>query len=223
MQNDIKENLMQYFYTNNNSADLIVFFSGWGCDENQFTNLHDDKDVLILFDYQNLKLDFDFSKYNNIYIIAYSAGVFVASVMAEKIPHVRQKVALCGNPYLFDEILGLSSEIIDVFKNITLDNYLDFRKKYMVYSDDEYIKYNQLQSLRTIESCENELIALEKLYSQNKNFINPVFNKAIMAENDLIFNLAAQKNFYQNKLRIIKNARHHIFFKFSSFSDILEY
>ena len=211
---------MQYFYTNNNSADLIVFFAGWGCDENQFTNLHDEKDVLILYDYQNLELDFDFSKYENIYVLAYSAGVFVASIMANHIPNVRQKVALCGNPYLFDEILGLSAEIVQVFREITLDNYLEFRRKYMVFSDEEYVKYNQLQSIRSIESCQNELDALQRLYQQNKLQINPAFDKAIVAENDLIFNLSAQKKFYQDKLVIVPNARHHIFFKFKSFEEM---
>lgn len=213
---------MQYFYINNNSADLIVFFAGWGCDENQFTNLHDEKDVLILYDYQNLELDFDFSKYENIYVLAYSAGVFVASIMANHIPNVRQKVALCGNPYLFDEILGLSAEIVQVFREITLDNYLEFRRKYMVFSDAEYVKYNQLQSIRSIESCQNELDALQRLYQQNKLQINPAFDKAIVAENDLIFNLSAQKKFYQDKLVIVPNARHHIFFKFKSFEEMLD-
>ena len=213
---------MQYFYINNNSADLIVFFAGWGCDENQFTNLHDEKDVLILYDYQNLELDFDFSKYENIYVLAYSAGVFVASIMANHIPNVRQKVALCGNPYLFDEILGLSAEIVQVFREITLDNYLEFRRKYMVFSDEEYVKYNQLQSIRSIESCQNELDALQRLYQQNKLQINPAFDKAIVAENDLIFNLSAQKKFYQDKLVIVPNARHHIFFKFKSFEEMLD-
>ena len=213
---------MQYFYINNNSADLIVFFAGWGCDENQFTNLHDEKDVLILYDYQNLELDFDFSKYENIYVLAYSAGVFVASIMANHIPNVRQKVALCGNPYLFDEILGLSAEVVQVFREITLDNYLEFRRKYMVFSDEEYVKYNQLQSIRSIESCQNELDALQRLYLQNKLQINPAFDKAIVAENDLIFNLSAQKKFYQDKLVIVPNARHHIFFKFKSFEEMLD-
>lgn len=213
---------MQYFYQNNNSHDLIVFFSGWGCDYNQFTNLHDHKDVLILYDYQDLSLDFDFEKYENIDIIAYSAGVFVASIMADNIPHVRQKVALCGNPYLFDEKLGISQENIRTFKAITLDNYLDFRRKYMVVTDEEYEKYNRLESLRTIESCAAELEALQKLYAERKKQINPQFDIAVAAENDLIFNLAAQKDFYQDKLRVIKNAKHHIFFRFDSFEDILK-
>ena len=59
---------MQYFYQDNHSKDLIAFFAGWGCDQNQFTNLHDSKDVVILYDYQDLKLDFDFGKYENIYV-----------------------------------------------------------------------------------------------------------------------------------------------------------
>ena len=212
---------MQYFYQNNNSCDLIVFFAGWGCDENQFTNLHDQKDVLILYDYQDLNLDFDFMKYQNVYLIAYSAGVFVASIMANSIKNVRLKVAVCGNPYLFDETLGVDKKTIDVFKNITLDNYLDFRRKYMVFSDEEYEKYNKLQSLRTIESCESELKALEKMYKKQKDKIDPAFDKAIVAENDLIFKLESQKDFYKEKLTVIKNAKHHIFFKFNRFEDLI--
>ena len=57
---------MQYFYQDNHSNDLIVFFSGWGCDYNQFANLRDNKDVLILYNYQDLNLDFDISRYTNI-------------------------------------------------------------------------------------------------------------------------------------------------------------
>ena len=213
---------MRYFFQNNNSSDLIVFFSGWGCDQNQFVNLHDRKDVLILYDYQDLTLDFDFSKYKNIYVIAYSAGVFIASILADTLPNVRQKTAVCGNPYLFDEILGISAENIKVFKEITLDNYLDFRRKYMVLGNEEYERYNQLESLRTIESCASELDAIQRLYAEHKAHINPVFDIAIAAENDLIFNLSAQREFYKDKLRVIPNAKHHIFFHFNSFEDMLD-
>lgn len=212
---------MQYFYLDNHSKELIVFFAGWGCDENQFVNLHDNKDVLILYDYRDLLPDFDFSKYDNIYVIAYSAGVFVAAIFADFLPNVRQKIALCGNPYLFAEKLGISPKTIQVFREITLDNYLDFRRKYMVFSDEEYERYNKLESLRTVESCQNELVSLQKMYQKEKGKINPLFDKAIAAENDLIFNLKAQENFYKDKLQVIKNAKHHIFFHFNSFADML--
>ena len=214
---------MEQFYQDNKSRDLILFFAGWGCDHNQFTNLHDNKDVLILYDYQDLSMNFDFSKYENIYVLAYSAGVFVASILADTLSNVRQKVALCGNPYLFDETLGVSKETIETFESITLGNYLDFRRKYMVFSDEEYELYNKFESLRTIESCESEMRAIKKLYDERKGQINPAFDKAIVAENDLIFNLRAQKDFYKDKLKVIKNAKHHIFFKFNAFEDILRY
>ena len=214
---------MQYCLWDNRAEDLIVFFAGWGCDDNQFVNLHDRKNVLILYDYQDLRLDFDFSAYKNIDVLAYSAGVFVAAVLSDKIPGVKRKVALCGNPYLFDEKLGLSAATVAALKAITLDNYLEFRRKYMVYSEDEYEKYNELQSLRTIESCQSELESLQKMYQQSADTIRPKFDKAIIAENDLLFNPAAQKEFYQEKLRIIPHARHHVFFKFTSFADILDY
>lgn len=212
---------MQYLFQNNNSQDLIVFFSGWGCDYNQFVNLHDNKDVLTLYDYQDLELDFDFSKYDNIYVIAYSAGVFIASILGDTIPNVRQKVAMCGNPYLFDKKLGLSCDAVRVLKEVNLDNYLDFRRQYMVFSDEEYKKYNQLASLRTFESCERELVALQRMYKEKKEQINPEFDKAFAAENDLIFKLSVQKDFYKDKLQVIKNARHHVFFRFNSFEDML--
>ncbi len=37
----------------------------------------------------------------------------------------------------------------------------------MVFSDDEYERYNKLESLHTIESCGNELLSLQKEYEEN--------------------------------------------------------
>ena len=42
-----------------------------------------------------------------------------------------------------------------------------------------------------------------------------------MAEDDVLFKLAAQKDFYQERLHIIPRAKHHIFFHFNSFEEIL--
>ena len=213
---------MQHFFIDNKSADLILFFAGWGCDEHQFVNLKDMDDVVILYDYCDLNLDFDFAKYNNIRLIAYSAGVFVASIIQDKLPDLCKKTAVCGNPYLFDEKLGLSESTVELLKNVNLDNYLEFRRKYMVFDDDEYAKYNQLQSLRSVESCQEELVQLQALYAKYKSKINPVFDVAIMAEDDLFFNIKRQKDFYGHNLVVIPKARHHIFFHFKSFREIAD-
>ena len=73
---------MKQYLINNNSNNLLVFFTGWGCDESEFEHLQANSDVLLLFDYTDLTIDFDFSKYKNIDLIAYSAGVFIASVIS---------------------------------------------------------------------------------------------------------------------------------------------
>ena len=214
---------MQKYFLDNNSDKLILFFTGWGCDENQFVNLTTKSDLLLLYDYQNLDVEFDFSKYKDINILAYSAGVFISSLFINRFLNIKQKVAINGNPYLFDENLGLTESLVKEFKNINLNNYLQFRRKYMVETNEEFEKYNKLQSLRSIESCLLELENLQILYEKEKYNINPNFDKAIIAENDIIFKLEKQKKFYRNKIKIIPNSKHHIFFKFKTFEEILDF
>ena len=45
---------------NNNSKELIIFMSGWGCDDKQFAGITTSKDLVIFYDYDDLKIDFDF-------------------------------------------------------------------------------------------------------------------------------------------------------------------
>ncbi len=82
---------------NNNSKELIIFMSGWGCDDKQFAGITTSKDLVIFYDYDDLKIDFDFSRYQNFYLIAYSAGVFVTTLIIDKLPKVELKVAINGN------------------------------------------------------------------------------------------------------------------------------
>ena len=63
--------LMQKYLIDNNSDKLLLFFTGWGCDEYEFEHLNADSDVLLLYNYSDLGLDFDFSKYKEINLIAF--------------------------------------------------------------------------------------------------------------------------------------------------------
>ena len=214
---------MRYYLKNNHSSHLIVFFSGWGCDENMFANLHDEADVLIVYDYSDWQLDFDFTEYETIDIIAYSAGVFVASVCSDRIPRTGKKIVVCGNPYLFDEDLGISGKNIRVFRSLNLDNYLSFRREYMVETDEEYERYNLMSSQRSFESCFAELDKLAEMYALRKGDIKDDFSCALLADHDPIFIFAKQKDYYKNRFRVVTDARHHVFFRFSSFAEILAY
>ena len=188
-----------------------------------FANLHDESDVMIIYDYSDMRLDFSFADYETTDVIGYSAGVFVASVLSGHIPRIGRKVAVCGNPYLFDGVYGLSPETIMVFRSLNLDNYLSFRREYMVETDEEYKKYNLMASQRTFESCFTELDSLLDMYANRKNGIRDDFSCALLADHDPFFLLSKQKDYYKGRFRIIDDARHHVFFRFSSFAEILEY
>lgn len=208
---------MKKYFIDKNSDKLLLFFTGWGCDEYEFEHLKSDCDVLILYDYLDLNLDFDFSKYKNIDLISFSAGVFVASVMDFDFK-INKKIAIDGNPYLFDEKFGLSKEIQDILYNITEENAEEFAKNYLVKTEEEWKNFHP--SKRTLESCRAEFESLKEIYRQNKHKIKDIFDYAIIGENDEIFNISAQKEFYGERLFILKNTRHNPFFRIKSYKEL---
>ena len=210
---------MKQSLINNNSNELILFFAGWGCDEYEFAHLKTEKDVLILYDYQDLNLDFDFSRYKNIQMLSFSAGVFIGSVFKHDF-NICKKVAIGGNPYLFDEKLGLSKKVIKFLKNINEENCDDFAKNSLVMTDEEYKIFNG--GTRSVESCRQELNSLEEIYLSQKENINDVYDFAIIGDSDPLFNPKSQINYYGSRCRIVPNARHNIFFRVKSYEDIFD-
>lgn len=211
---------MKKYLINNNSENLIIFFSGWGCDEYEFEHLSSDSDVLILYDYSDLNLDFDFSKYKRFDLIAFSAGVFIASVLNFNF-EINKKIAIDGNPYLFDEHFGLSKDMQTTLYNITEENAEDFARNYLVKTDAEWKNFHP--SKRTLESCRTEFECLKKIYQTNKQKITDIYDFAIFGEEDPIFNVTAQKKFYRERLKIIENARHNSFFRINSYEQIFDF
>ncbi|MBR1618215.1 DUF452 family protein [bacterium] len=210
---------MKYFLKNNNSSNLIIFFAGWGCDETEFSHMKSKSDILICYDYVDLELTFDFSKYKEKNLMAFSAGGFVASVMNFDF-EINKSVIISSNPLLFDEYFGLSGQMIEIFKNITEENCEDFRRKYLVATDKEFDAF--IPPNRTLESCNFELDCLKKLYEQHKNQIKPIFDCAIIGSNDKIFNVEHQKEYYKEKLYIVEGLAHNMFYTFSNFEDFFE-
>ena len=173
---------------------------------------------MLLFDYSDLKLDFDFSKYKHFNLIAFSAGVFIASIIDFDFK-IDNKIAISGNPYLFDENLGLSKEIQNILCNITEKNADDFARNYLVKTDEEWKIFHH--SKRTVKSCKTEFEILKNLYQNHKNSIKDIYDFAIMGKDDRIFNVFAQKEFYGEKLKIVENVRHNLFFRINNYEQIL--
>ena len=87
-------------------------------------------------------------------------------------------------------------------------------------TDEEWKKFHH--SKRTIESCKEEFNALKNFYKKEKENIRNIYTSALIGEEDKIFNVKAQKEFYGKKLNIIKNARHNLFFKIEKYEEIFD-
>ena len=210
---------MKQYFINNNSDSLLLFFAGWGCDEYEFEHLKSNSDVLILYDYTDLNFDFDFSGYKKIDLMAFSAGVFIASICNFDFKFGK-KIAISGNPYLFDEYYGLSTEIQTVLFNITEENADDFARNYLVKTEKEYQNFHP--SKRTLTGCQEEFECLKEIYHSHKQNIKDIFDLAYFGDGDKLFNVSAQREFFKERTGIIKNARHNPFFRIETFEQITD-
>ncbi len=204
-----------------NSSDLIIFLAGWGCDDVQFKNITCSKNLLLCWNYSDLQFYFDFQPYRQVDLIAYSAGVFVSSLIKNKLPRLNTRIAINGNVKIFDENFGISKSALNFMQNLNLDNYMDFRRKFLVNSEEELEDFNKNSSVRTFESCEKELKALQKIYAENKQTFD--YDVAILSENDKVFTPNHQKEYYNDKYIELKNNAHNVFYTFKSFDSIIDF
>lgn len=218
---------MQTYFQDNKSKKLILFFNGWGMDERPLQILKSSYDILHVFDYNNLDfdVDIDFSTYDEIVLIAFSAGVFMSAFVQDKLPKFDLKIAVNGALKLFDNELGVNEETIAMMKSVTLENALDLRAKF-IKNQTQLTLFNANQPLRTLESSLNEISALEKFYQQGcKNF---TFDKVIISNDDEIISSKNQLSAWDvNKNSKIQakfvEGGHFIFYNFESFDDIITF
>lgn len=203
------------------SKELIIFLTGWGCDDNQFKHMNSNKNLLICWDYSSLDFEFDFTPYTKVYLLAYSAGVFVAGLIKDKLPKLDLSIAINGNPLTFDKYFGIPPEVLTIFRGLNLDNYIEFRRKYLVASEEELIAFNAMPSMRSFESCFAELDSLERLGVGDYPVLQ--FDKAIIADKDKIFDIERQKEYFAGKFIVLEGSAHNAFYFFKSFDDILDF
>ena len=203
----------------NNSNDLVVFLTGWGCDDNQFKNFSSSKNLLLCWDYSTLDFEFDFSKYNKVSLLAYSAGVLVACLLQDKFPKFDKKVAVNGNPFMIDKKFGMSKKTIDILLNLNLDNCMEFISTYLVYDKQELKIFLATPSYRPFESSKQELIKLQEYCNLKYKPIE--FDKVILSDTDKVFNPGTQQEYFKDKYVLLKNSAHHTpFLRFNSTDEM---
>lgn len=196
------------------SPRLILFFNGWGMTKDSIAHLlaenaaSENFDILHICNYQEPNLpQFDFSGYENIYLIAWSMGIYMSTQVT--VP-VTQKIAFCGTGNPIDRKEGISPRTYQL--TIT-----SFSEKTMPAFCDK-IGF-PLDSTRSAKELQQELIALQNYTFPKTAF----FDCAFIAENDTIFPREAQEQYWSKhaKKTIYLQTTHYPFQIFSSFQEII--
>lgn len=213
--------MQQFFVKNNDSSHLILFLLGWGMDERPMMPLAGRNNILFLYNYTDLNFDFDFSAWTQVDLVAFSCGVFMTQFLKKRLPAVRRSVAVNGTFELFDEKKGLSAATVDVFKRISLDNYMDFRRGYLVETPQELEIFSHNQPLRTIE---DSLAELEKLKEFDESLPKTGFHfdRILISENDRILPPANQKRAWRGYPYEMIKGNHFGFYHFESAAALFE-
>ena len=205
---------MEYKWLNKkNNPYLIAFFNGWGMDEQIVKHLNaDEYDVVMFFDYNTLDTDFDFIGTNNYgatYLVAWSMGVMIGSIFADKFLNLIGATAINGTLEPISAKYGIPPRIYDLtIKGFNESSCLKF-------IDNMFDTPVKLSINRTFNSQKTELCAL-KSYTANFDF---KYNKVFVSENDKII---PTKNQCQN-WGIEPNLKggHCPFFLFKHWSELL--
>lgn len=201
--------------TQNKSDSLILFFNGWGMTSKSIEHLTAENartrafDCLHFFDYQNREVpQSNFSGYAKIYLIAWSMGVYMSSLL--QLPFTK-KIAFCGTGNPIDAGEGIAPKIytltIDSFSEKTLPL---FSRKIGFAMDTN----------RPATELRQELIAIQGYDLPKATF----FDCAFIASQDCIFPPKAQeKHWAKNAKKIISlNCKHYPFHLFSCWQEILD-
>ena len=196
------------------SDKLIIFFNGWGMDDFIVSHLDcEDYDVLVLYDYNNLDINFDIEQYKEKHVVAWSMGVLVSTLI--DIKDIKTRTAVCGTPYPIHNAYGIPERIY----NLTIKNFDEkTSQKFMERMFTEKPDIENFSS-RSTESKKSELVKMLE-YKPAKDFC---FTKAIIADTDLIIPAKNQLNFWKTQKTSIEqiHSGHCPFFLYKKWSELI--
>jgi len=210
------------FFVDNNSSQILVILAGFALDEKPFRVMEtEDSDYLYLYDYSDLAFEFDFSKYKKKSVLAFSYGVFILGLLAEKFSDFDKKVCVNGTFNPIDKDFGINPKIFDLtLSNLSEANLFKFYSKMFDNSlDYEYFLENLPN--RNIENLKDELFNIKNLAQKDNNIVFCPY-KIYISKGDKIFPQKSQNNFWKNMLKFEIEAGHFLFYKFKNFSEILD-
>ena len=191
---------MKLYLQNNNSDNLILFFCGWGMDENPFSVLKSDYDILYVYDYTSPEFPaFDFFKYKSVKLLSFSYGVYAGAIA--KLPDdlkLDEKVAINGTLIPVDDTYGVPVKQFELTEKMDSQTVVKFRQR--LFGGEKAAQHfdifeNHLPG-RSAQSCTEELLGMKK-YVPQIPAPKKTFDKVYVAKYDRCVPTRNQRNFWQ--------------------------
>lgn len=196
-------------------------------DENPFSILKSDSDVLFVYDYTTPDFpDFDFSKYKQVSLLAFSYGVYASGIA--KLPEslkLESSTAINGTLIPVDETYGVPLKQFELTEKMDSKSVVKFRER--LFGGEKAKPHFQIFECnlpnRSAKSCTEELIGMKK-YVPVFAMPDRKFDKVYIANRDRCVPTRNQKNFWQkqNFSNIIElETGHFPFYNYQSFEELL--
>jgi len=220
-----EQNSMIHTWINKTSENkLILFFNGLGMDEKTLCNFnHKGFDVCMFYNYNELtSIKDSFKEYDEIYVIAWSMGVWAAEqcLRNSKI-NITKSIAINGTSIPIDSDYGIDKKI---FEGTALNWNDRNRMKFMMRifaSTSLYKKYFSCLPDRNTDEQKNELLVLLDK-AMKENISHYPWDTAICGKQDLIFNYQNQINYWTGKANIIScDIPHYPFINSKNWNEIV--
>ncbi len=208
---------------------LVVFFGGWGTDENMFAPLcSDDFDFIMFYNYsadEALVLP-ETKRYERITLIGWSLGVWAAEYFISRtkiIPDI--SIAVNGTPFPTDNRYGIPLSVFEgTMNNITEENMEKFYLR--VFGDKKtYLINSSRVPKRTIKSLQDELRWLyNRIMEQNESGFKWTY--AVTSKEDRVFPAENLLNYWKKITvtnHIVVSMPHYFFHNWNSFTDFINF
>lgn len=210
---------IHYLHENQESSTAIVVFAGFAGHFSHFSHLDSKHNVILCYDYSDFAFCFDSSKYKEIWLLAYSFGVYIATQVFYK-HNCTLAIAINGTNYAIHKNYGIHPSIYKhTMKNFCSD---DFKKSLFM---DSLILAKDF-CFANEANLKQELCLLYDFYHNADTLKQQTFawDKALISTQDSIFPPQSCKNFFMScntKMHAI-HAPHFPFFAFKSWEEICQ-
>ena len=202
---------------------VVIFFNGWGMDAGIVSKLETMCDVVMFYDYRTLSLETfpSFQEYEEIYIVAWSMGVWAAS---HTIPLLEIEptlsVALNGTECPVDDRWGIPRKIYELTERGMNEQ---GREKFFIRMFDRRLDGHPLEeqkSLRKLQEVREELSMIREQAVGGTSYHK--WDKVYVSEKDVIFPMENQLNWWKDRAPVVTlHSGHCPFGKFKSWEEII--